>query len=99
MKYVVTWVSRASATEQTIGRGLQVFSKWSPSEGNNFKEFLGRIDGQGGFAFIETDDPSLIAKDIAAFTGFFDFTVHPVQDITETAAQGAEAIAFLASIQ
>jgi hypothetical protein len=99
MKYVITWTPRASLTEESAARSLQVFGKWSPSEGAVFKEFLGRIDGQGGFAVVETDDPRLIAKDTAPFTSWFDFSVHPVLEITDTAMIDAEAVAFLASIE
>ena len=70
-----------------------------PSEGSDFKEFLGRVDGRGGFAVVETDDPATIAKDVAAFTGFFDFSVYPVQEIADSAAIGMEAVAFLQSVQ
>jgi len=99
MKYVVTWNTRPSATEETAARGLQVFSKWAPDPGSNFREFLGRVDGQGGFAVVETDDPATIAKDVAPFAGFFDFTVYPVQEIADTAAIGMEAVAFLQSVE
>jgi hypothetical protein len=98
MKYVVAWENRPSAVEETTARGLQVFSKWSPSEGSNFREFLGRLDGRGGFAVVEADDPRSLATDVAPFTGFFDFTVYPVQEIADTAAVGAEAVAFLQSV-
>ena len=99
MKFVVTWENRPSATEETVARGLQVFGKWAPHEGSNFKEFLGRVDGRGGFAVVETDDPATIAADVAPFGGFFDFTVHPVQEIADTAAVGMQAVAFLQSVQ
>ena len=94
MKYVVTWENRPSATEETAARGLAVFSKWAPQEGSNFREFLGRVDGRGGFAVVETDDAATIAKDVAPFGGFFD-----LQEIADTAAVGMEAVAFLQSIE
>src|SRR4051794_19134369 len=96
MKYVVTWENRPSAGEETVARSLQVFGKWTPA--TTFQEFLGRVDGRGGFAIVETDDLSTLAKDIALFSGFFDFEVHPVQEIADTAATGMEAVAFLKSI-
>jgi hypothetical protein len=98
MKYVITWAVRPSVTEESAARSLQVFGKWSPSEGADFKEFLGRIDGQGGFAVVETDDPSLIAKDVAPFASWFDFSVYPVLEIAETAALDTQAVEFLASV-
>ena len=99
MKYVITWTPRATFTEEAAARSLQVFGKWSPSEGADFKEFLGRIDGQGGYAVVETDDPRLIAKDTAPFTSWFDFAVHPVLEIADTTAVDIEAVEFLASVQ
>jgi hypothetical protein len=98
MKYVVTWEPLPNNTEQTEARSLEVFSKWAPSEGANFREFLGRIDNRGGFAVVETEDPSLIAKDTAPFGVWFAFSVYPVIEIADSAAVGAGAVAFRASI-
>jgi Protein of unknown function (DUF3303) len=99
MKYVVTWELRPAVTEEASARSLEVFSKWSPSEGAEFKEFLGRVDGPGGFAVVETDDVSLIAKDVAPFTAWFDFSVHPVLEIADAAGIGMQAIEFLRSVR
>ncbi|MGH3345449.1 MAG: DUF3303 domain-containing protein [Nocardioides sp.] len=96
MKYVVSWVPRANTTEESAARSLQVFGKWSPSA--TFTEFVGRVDGQGGFAVVEADDPKVVAKDVAPFVAWFEFAVHPVMDIAETAMIGAEAVEFLASV-
>ncbi len=98
MKYLVSWTSRQSASEEVQARGLQVFSKWSPSEGVTFHQFLGRVDGRGGYAVVETDEPGLVAKDMAVFGAFFDMSVTPVMEIAETAMIGAEAVEFRASI-
>lgn len=99
MKYVVTWTARQNTTEEGLARSLQVFGKWSPSEGSTFREFLSRVDGQGGFAVVETDDPRLIAKDAASFTAWFDFGVHPVLEIADAAMIDAEAVEWLKSIE
>ncbi|MGZ4595117.1 MAG: DUF3303 domain-containing protein [Actinomycetes bacterium] len=98
MKYVVSWETRQSANETVIERSLQVFGKWAPSEGTTFLQFLGRADGRGGFAVVETDDPALLARDTAIFGAFFDMTVFPVLEIQESARIGAEAIEFRRSI-
>ena len=98
MKYVITWTPRANTTEDSLARSLQVFGKWTPSEGADFKEFLGRVDGQGGFAIVETEDPRLIARDAAMFSPWFDFAVHPVLEIADTAMIDAEVVEQLASI-
>ena len=56
------------------------------------------MDGSGGFAVVETDDASLIAKDVAPFTAWFDFRVHPVLEIADAAAIGMQATEFLRSV-
>ena len=96
MKYVVTWEARQGITEESSARSLQVFGKWTPE--GNFTEFLGRVDGQGGFAVVEADDPAVVARDIAPFISWFEFAVYPVLEIADTAAVDNEAIAFLASV-
>ncbi|TCJ29997.1 DUF3303 domain-containing protein [Nocardioides jejuensis] len=98
MKYVVTWEPLPNASEASEARSLTVFSNWAPSEGAVFKEFLGRADNRGGFAVVETDDVSLIAKDTAPFGVWFAFTIYPVLEIADSAAVGAGAVAFRASI-
>jgi hypothetical protein len=98
MKYVISWELRPAVTEEDAARSLQVFSKWSPSEQSVFKEFLARVDGRGGFAVVETDDMAIIAKDIAPFTVWFDFTLHPVLEIAESTAINMQAVDFLASV-
>ena len=98
MKYVVTWEARANVTEEAFGRSLQVFSKWVPSEGVAYKEFLSRVDGGGGYAVVETDDAALIAKDTNPFSVWFDFSVVPVLEIGDSTAIAMEAVAFLQSV-
>ena len=97
MKYVVSWQPRSNATEETQARSLQVFGKWSPAEGTTYLQFLGRIDGPGGFAVVETDDPARLARDTSIFSAFFDFTVYPVLDIADAVRIGGEALEFLGS--
>jgi len=98
MKYVVSWEPRPNATEEVQARGLEVFSKWSPAEGATFLQFVGRVDGAGGFAVVETDDPALLARDTAIFGAFFDMRVYPVLDIEESARIAGEAVEFRGSV-
>ena len=98
MKYLVSWTTRQNASEDVQARSLQVFSKWSPAEGTNFVQFLGRVDGRGGFAVIETDDVTLIARDMAVFGAFFDMSVYPVLEVQQIAQIGAGAVEFRGSV-
>ena len=97
MKYVVAWEVRANASEEVQARSLHVFSKWSPGEGTDFLQFVGRVDGRGGFAVVETEDVALLARDMAIFSAFFDMSVYPVLDIQESARIGGEAVGFRAN--
>ena len=94
MKFVIAWEDRGNASEELLARSLEVFGKWSPAQGTEFLEFVGRIDGRGGFAVVETDDTTLIARDMAIFSAFFDMSVYPVLDIQETARISGEAVEF-----
>jgi hypothetical protein len=97
MKYVVSWQSRPNVTEEVQARSLEVFRKWSPAEGTTYLQFLGRIDGPGGFAVVETDDPALLARDTAIFSTYFDMSVYPVLDVQDAARIGGEALEFIRS--
>ena len=94
MKYVVAWEGRAGGSEDVQAHSLQVFSKWAPAEGTTFLQFVGRVDGRGGFAVVETEDVSLVARDMAIFTAFFDMSVFPVLDIQESSRIIGEAVEF-----
>ena len=94
MKYVVAWETRADVSEDAQARSLHVFSRWAPAEGTTFLQFVGRVDGRGGFAVVETDDVALVARDMAIFSAFFDMSVYPVLDIQESARIGGEAVEF-----
>ena len=47
---------------------------------------------------VETEDPTLIAKDMATFGAFFDFDGQPVLEIQESAQIGMQAVDFRNSI-
>jgi len=98
MKYVITWENLPNLTEESAKRSLQVFSKWSPTHPEHFQAFLGRIDGHGGFAVVETDDVTEVARDTGPFTPWFEFHVYPCLEIAESAAITGEALAFAESV-
>lgn len=97
MKYVISWETRQNSSPETQAQSLTVFSKWAPNPGVTFHEFLSRVDANGGYAVVETDDPRLIAHDMAIFGSWFDMRVHPVLEIGDGAAIGGEAVQFIAS--
>lgn len=98
MKYVVQWKVRQNADEETQARSLQVFSKWTPPEEVTFHEFVGRVDGQGGFAVVETDDVAALARINGIFGAYFDISMHPVLEIQEAAQLLGEGVEFRATV-
>jgi hypothetical protein len=61
MKYVLSWTARSGGSpadfEIAERRSLDVFSKWSPAADVTFHQFVQRVDGEGGFAVVETGNP------------------------------------------
>lgn len=98
MKYVISWTGREASGEAQSHRLLDVFSKWTPSAGVTFHQFLARLDGNGGFAVIETDDPTAVLKDVAKFLPWLNYAVYPVVEIQEVTAAFGEAFAFWDSV-
>jgi hypothetical protein len=102
MKYLVSWTARASGTaadnEASVKRTLAVYGKWSPPGDATFHQFLNRVDGTGGYAVVETDNPASVAEGPAKFGPYFEFEVIPVVDVTEGVALVNEAIEFRDSI-
>lgn len=102
MKFMVSWTTRtgasASENEEAVRRGLQLFSKWSPPAGQTFHAFVTRIDGNGGYALVESDDPISLLDGPAKFGTLFEFQVTPVVDITEGTPVTTEAMEWRDSI-
>jgi hypothetical protein len=99
MRYVVSWTNRdVGSSEEATKRALALFGKWTPSPNSTFHQFVGRVDGEGGFAFVETDDSEGILRDVSKFTPYIKYEVIPVIDMANAAAIGAEAVEYRDSI-
>jgi Protein of unknown function (DUF3303) len=99
MKYVVSWVTRDTGNpEEAAKRSLAAFSKWTPSPNSTFHQFVQRVDGEGGFAFVESDNPEDILRDVSKFTPWIKYEILPVIDMAAGATIGAEAIEYRDSI-
>lgn len=95
MKYVVAWTSHDSS-EEAGRRSLEVFSKWTPA--GNFVEFLSRLDGSGGFAIVEAENPVDVLRDTSKFSAWLEFEVYPVVDMSDAVLAFGEAIEFRDSV-
>jgi len=87
MKYLVCWKVRpggsAADNEAAVERGLAVFAKWTPPSDSTFHQFLTRLDGEGGFAVVETDNAASVLDSAAKFGPYFEFSVVPCVDVAE----------------
>lgn len=90
MKYLVSWKPRQGGSsaehETTVERSLQVLSKWTPPADETFHQFLARLDGEGGYAVVETDSALSLLDGPANFGPYFEFSIVPVVDMTEGVA-------------
>jgi len=102
MKYLVSWTYRfngsAADNEESVRRGLAVFAKWAPPEGSTYQQFLGRVDGGGGFAVVETDDPAELADTTAKFGFIAEYQIYPVLDMDQSALSLQQGVDFRESI-
>lgn len=87
MKYLLNYTTRvngsAAENEQSIRRGLEVFSKWTPPESATFHQWVARVDGNGGCAIIETDNVADLLDGVATFSFLNEFELHPVVEVAE----------------
>ena len=87
MKYAVALTYRldgsAAESDEALRRGLAVFSTWSPPQSSTYHQFVGRVDGGGGFAVVETDNPADLVDTRAKFAPILDYQIYPVVDIAQ----------------
>ncbi|MCV7060582.1 DUF3303 domain-containing protein [Mycolicibacterium vaccae] len=102
MKYAMTWTSRLGAAgkdnEEALRRALELFSKWQPPAGTTFHQFVGRVDGEGGFAIVETDNGTELLAETMKFSPFNSFQIHPVVDMDQWAQAAQQGIDYRNSI-
>jgi hypothetical protein len=101
MKFVIsmTFLRNGSATENKAAQVemLELYSKWKQPAGTTFQQFVGRCDGAGAFAVIETDNAAELIDTTSKFGAFCDYEIYPVVEIAEAVQASQEAQAFLSS--
>jgi hypothetical protein len=102
MKYVVSYTLRlnGSATENEAAakRLLELYSGWTPHASMTFHQFVGRVDGNGGFSVVETDNPMDLLDAASKFGPVIDYQIHPVVDIVDSVRVAQEGVKFRESI-
>jgi Protein of unknown function (DUF3303) len=102
VKYVVAWTSRSGGSpaenEEAAERALKMYQKWSPPSTLSITEWVARLDGEGGFAVLETDDPAKVIGISARFSPYLTAQVYPVVGMDVAAKAAEEGIGFRKSI-
>lgn len=102
MKFVLVFTARSGgnvADNVAAGEAAQkLLSKWAPSTAATMHQWLTRVDGNGGFAVLETDNAGEFHKDLATWSPWLDFQVYPVLDILEATPIGTAALAIAKSV-
>jgi hypothetical protein len=98
-KYLIEWKVRGALAgdEGQPRRLMDVFSKWTPAA-SNILQMVSRIDNQGGYSIVETDNPTDILRDASKFEVWLEFAVIPVVDMADAVPIFNEAIEYLDSI-
>jgi hypothetical protein len=102
MKYVMAWTARLNGSEreneEAVRRATELFGKWQQPAGTTFHQFVGRLDGGGGFAVVETDNPGDLLDGVSKFGPVNEFQIYPVVDVADWIAAGMEGVAFRESV-
>jgi hypothetical protein len=101
-KYLMSWKVRASGTaKQNHEDGksiLEAFAKWQPPADQNWVQFLSRLDGQGGYGVIETENQAGLMDGVSKFLTWLEFEIVPVLDIMDGVAMLAAGAEFRDSV-
>lgn len=98
MKVVLSYTFRsggsAAENNKAAAASQQLLDKWMPSQAELIKEWVSRVDGNGGFAVLEGDiDLAQLYKDMVTWSPWLEFEVCPVLDIGEATPLAQEGIA------
>lgn len=101
-KYALNWkVRQAGSAQQNhedAKKVLATFAKWQPPADQSWLQFLQRVDGQGGVAVIETDNPAGLLAEVAKFATWNEFEILPVVDIMDAVPLLNAGVEFRESI-
>ena len=102
MKFVLEYSDRSSgsvADNLAAAESAQkLLSSWAPNPAATIHQWVQRCDGGGGFAVLETDDAGALYKDLATWSPWLEFHVHPVLDILDATPLTDEALATARSV-
>ena len=85
MKYVLMFTPQEGGSEEeryeAARRAQQLLQKFTPAKSATIHQWVTRIDGQGGFSVVETDNEEDLLRDLTLWSSFVEFRCYPVIDI------------------
>jgi hypothetical protein len=98
MKYVIEFEIRTAGLtyDQNFNNQdalLKAFGKWAPEKGLTIHAFLSNLNN-GGYVFVEADDPTAVYSFVSKFTAWNDVNVVPVIEVADGVAGGTAALAW-----
>ena len=94
MLFALTWEPTPGLSEDRDKRTLQLFAKWTPPSGFEFKGFYDYADGDGGIAIVETSSAEATLEAVAPWATFFRFQMRPIVPADKAAAIYQKSVAW-----
>ena len=94
MLFVISWKQRAGQGPAEFDAGVEVFSRWEPPEGFEFKGIYARPDG-AGFCVCEASSAEVLFEATSPWAGtFLDYDISPIVEIETAVELWEKASAF-----
>jgi Domain of unknown function (DUF3303) len=94
MLFYVGWKPRVGQGPDMGEKGLEIFTRWQPPKGLEFKGMWGRADG-GGFCVCEASSAEVIFEATAPWSGvYLDYEIVPIVEVQKAVELQKKAIAF-----
>jgi Protein of unknown function (DUF3303) len=82
MLFAVMYTGR-NVSEESQKRSLNLFTKWQPPAGYEFKAHYATCDGGGGIAIAEASSAEALIEAHSPWAPFFEFKTIPIVDIQQ----------------
>ena len=102
MKFVLAYTPHAGSSAAdnlaSAESAQKLLANWAPSPSGTIREWVTRVDGYGGFAVIDGDNPKELLKDLATWSPWLRFELFPVVDVLDATEPTQEAIEVARSV-
>jgi hypothetical protein len=94
MLFYIGWKPRSAQGPDAAEKAWEMFARWEPPAGIEFKGMWARADG-GGFCVCEATSAEAVFEATAPWSGaFLDYEIAPIVDIEKAADISKRAIEF-----